>query len=114
MLKFEGIKEFDVEKLENDNFSRDFQIIFSDDLLDEKESEIVEKELKKQNWSIKNENIEIDIIFNIDLDIATIKMTIYCPLMHLNQTSEEKINKFLDKQKANFESSYKDIQKKII
>jgi hypothetical protein len=41
-------------------------------LLDEKESEIVEKELKKQNWSIKNENIEIDIIFNIDLDIAII------------------------------------------
>ncbi len=47
MLKFEGLKEFDIEKLdEGSTVSRDFQLIFRDDMLNEEESEIVEKSLK--------------------------------------------------------------------
>ena len=40
MLKFEGIKELYIEKLDSkSDFSRNFQIIFSDDTLDEDDSE---------------------------------------------------------------------------
>ena len=73
MLKFEGIKEFDIEKLDNkSNISRNFQIIFSDDVLGEKDCEIVEKALNKHDFNIKDEIIKTEVIYNIDLDTATI------------------------------------------
>ena len=111
MLKFEGLKEFDIEKLDKgSNISRDFQLIFRDDMLSEKECEIVEKSLNKHNFRIKDENIKIDVIYNIDLDIATISLTVYCPLMYLNQISEEKFSNFINKHRTNFEEYYKNIK----
>ena len=38
MLKFEGIKEFDIEKLDKKSMlARNFQIVFFDDFLSEKD-----------------------------------------------------------------------------
>ena len=37
-------------------------------------------------------------------------MTIHCPLMHIDQISEEKLNELLDKQKSNFEEYYEKIK----
>jgi hypothetical protein len=111
MLKFEGIKEFNIEKLDKgSNISRDFQLIFREDMLNEEECEIVEKKLNKHDFQIKDENIEIEVIYNIDLDTAVISFTVYCPLMHLNQISEEKISNFIDKHKTNFEEYYKRVK----
>ncbi|MGB9980024.1 hypothetical protein [Methanobacterium sp.] len=111
MLKFEGIKEFEIEKLDKGaNVSRDFQLIFRDDMLNEEECGIVEKSLNKHDFRIKDENVKIDIIYNIDLDIATISLTIYCPLMHLNQISEGKLSNFMDKHRTSFEEYYMHIK----
>ena len=111
MLKFEGLKEFDIEKLDKrSNISRDFQLVFSEDMLTEEESEIVEKSFNKHNFRIKDENVKIDVIYNIDLDTATISLTIYCPLMHPNQISKEKFSNFINKHKTNFEEYYKQIK----
>lgn len=111
MLKFEGFKEFDIEKIgKGSNISRDFQLIFSEDMLNEKEFEAIEMYLNKHNFRISNENVKIDVIYNIDLDIATISLTIYCPLMHSNQIAEEKLSNFMDKHKTNFEEYYTHIK----
>ena len=111
MLKFEGFKEFDIEKIgKGSNVSRDFQLIFSEDMLNEGECEIVEKSLNKHDFRIKDENVKIDVIYNIDLDTAIISLTIYCPLMHSNQISEEKLSNFMDKHKTNFEEYYTHIK----
>jgi hypothetical protein len=126
MLKFEGIKEFDIEKLDkkpdltnrkielrNRRFrelSRNFQIIFSDDVLGEDDCEMVEKAFNEHEFSIKNEIVKTEVIYNIDLDTATIAMTIHCPLMYIDQISEEKFNELLDKQKSNFEEYYEKIK----
>lgn len=111
MLKFEGLKEFDIEKMDKtSSISRDFQLIFSDDMLDENGCEIVEKRLNKHNFLIKNENVKIDVIYNVDLDTATITLTIYCPLMHLSYISEEKLSNFIDQHKINFEEYYGQIK----
>jgi hypothetical protein len=111
MLKFEGIKEFNIEKLDKgSNISRDFQLIFKEDMLNEEESEIVEKKLNKHDFQLKDENIEIEVIYNIDLDTAVISLTVYCLLMHLNQISEEKIFNFIDKHKTNFKEYYKRVK----
>lgn len=111
MLKFEGIKEFDIEKMgKGSNISRDFQIVFSEDMLNEEESEIVENNLNRHNFRIKDENAKIDVIYNVDLDTATITLTIYCPLMHLNQVSEEKLFNFINKHRTNFEEYYNQIK----
>lgn len=107
MLKFEGLKEFDIEKIDStSSVSRDFQLVFSDDMLDEKGCEIVEKRLNNHNFRIKNENIRINVIYNIDLDTATVTVTIYCPLTHLNPISEEKFSNFIDEHRINFEDYY--------
>ena len=111
MLKFEGLKEFDIEKLDNGStVSRDFQLVFSENMLTEEECEIVEKKLNKHDFHIKDENIEIEVLYNIDLDTVVISFTVYCPLMHLNQISEEKISNFIDKHKTNFEEYYKRVK----
>lgn len=124
MLKFEGIKEFDIEKLDSKSdltkrrlrnrrfqeLSRNFQIIFSDEILGEDDCELVEKAFNEHEFSIKNEIVKTEVIYNIDLDTATITMTIHCPLMHIDQISEEKLNKLLDKQKSNFEEYYEKIK----
>ena len=111
MLKFKGLKEFDIQKMgKGSNVSRDFQMIFSEDMLDEEECEIVEKDLNQHNFRIKDEKVKIDVIYNIDLDTATISLTIYCPLMHSNQISEEKLSNFMDKHKTNFEEYYTHIK----
>jgi hypothetical protein len=111
MLKFQGLKEFDIEKTGKEkNISRDFQLIFSEDILSEEECENVEVNLNKHDFRIKDENVKIDIIYNIDLDTATISFTVYCPLMHSNQLSDEKFFKFIDKHKTNFEEYYMDIK----
>jgi hypothetical protein len=125
MLKFEGIKEFDIEKLDKSDItkrrmklrnkgfrelSRNFQIIFSDDVLGEDDCEVVEKALNEHKFRIKNEIVKTEVIYNIDLDTATIAMTIHCPLMHIDQISEEKLNGFLDKQKSSFEEYYEKIK----
>lgn len=111
MLKFEGLKEFDIEKLDKGStVSRDFQLIFSEDMLSEEECEIVEKSLNEHDFRIKDENVKIDIIYNIDLDTATISLTVYCPLMHLNQISKEKLSNFINKHKTNFKLYYKQIK----
>ncbi len=124
MLKFEGIKEFDIEKLDSKSdltkrrlrnrrfqeLSRNFQIIFSDEVLGEDDCELVEKAFNKHEFSIKDEIIKTEVIYNIDLDTATIAMTIHCPLMHIDQISEEKLNDLLDKQKSNFEEYYEKIK----
>lgn len=109
MLKFEGIKEFDIEKLDNPILSRNFQIIFSDDMLDENDCEVIEKKLNEHNFNIKDEIVKIEVIYNIDLDTATISMVIHCPLMDLNQFPEKGINELLNKHKTNFENFYSNI-----
>jgi|GEM_PF-2101783 len=111
MLKFEGLKEFDIQKSgDNPQISRDFQMVFSDDMLDEKDCEIVENNLSKHDFHIKDENIKINVIYNVDLDTATITLTIYCPLMDSNRILEEKLSSFIDKHRANFEEYYKQIK----
>ena len=111
MLKFEGIKEFDIEKLDSKSIlARNFQIVFSDDFLSEEGCEEVEKSLKKHNFKIKNEITKIEVIYNIDLDIATITMNIFCPLTNSEQILEEKLLKFVDKHKISFEDFYKKIR----
>ena len=91
-----------IEKLDKgSNISRDFQLIFREDMLTN-ECEIVEKKLNRHDFHIKDENIEIEVIYNIDLDTAVISFTVYCPLMHLNQISEEKLSNFINKHKTNF------------
>lgn len=109
MLKFEGIKEFDIEKLDSPILSRNFQIIFSDDMLDENDSEVIEKKLNEHNFNTKDEIVKIEIIYNIDMDTATISMVIHCPLMDLNQFPEKNINEFLNNHKTNFENFYNNI-----
>jgi hypothetical protein len=79
-------------------------------MLSEEEFETVEVNLNKHNFRIKDENVKIDIIYNIDLDTATISFTVYCPLMHSNQLSDEKFSKFIDKHKTNFEKYYNNIK----
>ncbi len=110
MLKFEGLKEFDIKKIDDNQISRDFQMSFSDDMLDEEESEIVENRLNNYNFSIKDENVKIDVIYNIDLDTATITLTIYCPLTHLGQISEERFFNFIEQHKMNFKEYYDQIK----
>jgi len=66
--------------------------------------------LNNHDFRIKDENVKIDVIYNIDLDAATTSLTIYCPLMHLNQISEEKLSNFSNKRKNNFEEYYKQIK----
>lgn len=109
MLKFEGIKEFDIEKLDSPILSRNFQIIFSDDMLDENDCEVIEKKLNEHNFNTKDEIVKIEIIYNIDMDTATISMVIHCPLMDLNQFPEKNINEFLNNHKTNFENFYNNI-----
>jgi hypothetical protein len=110
MLKFEGIKEFDIEKLDNNSIlARNFQIVFSDDFLNEEDCEEVEKSLKKHKFKIKNEIIKLEVIYNIDLDTATITMNIFCPLTYSEQILEEKLLKFVDRHRINFEDYYKEI-----
>ena len=111
MLKFEGIKEFDIEKLDTKSMlARNFQIIFIDDFLNEKDSEEVEKSLKKHNFKIKNEITKIEVIYNVDQDTATITMNIFCPLTISEEISEEKLLKFIDKHKISFEEYYRKIR----
>ena len=111
MLKFEGFKEFDIEKIgRGKDISRDFQLIFSEDMLSEKECEAVEVHLNKHDFRIKNENVKIDVIYNIDMDTTTISFTVYCPLMHSNQISEEKLSNFINKHKTNFKIYYEQIK----
>ncbi|WP_414468362.1 hypothetical protein [Methanobacterium sp. ACI-7] len=50
----------------------------------EEESELVEKELKSHNFITRDENVNINVIYNIDLKITTFTITIYCPLMGSN------------------------------
>ncbi len=111
MLKFEGLKEFDIEKMDKtSSISRDFQIIFSDGILNEEECELVEKRLNKHNFRIKNENVKINVIYNVDLDTATITLTVYCPLMNSSSILKEKLESFIDKHRTNFEEYYKQIK----
>lgn len=103
MLKFEGVKEFDIEELDSKSvLTRNFQIIFSDDMLDEEACEIVEKRIIKHDFSIKNENVCLEVIYNIDLDIAIITMTIHCPMMQSDQILEKTLMKFIETHKTNF------------
>ena len=111
MLKFEGIKEFDIEKLDkNSMLARNFQIVFSDDFLSEEDCDEVENSLKAHNFKIKNEITKIEVIYNIDLDTATITMNIFCPLTYSEQILEEKLLKFVDRHRVNFEEYYKEIR----
>ncbi|MGZ7069860.1 MAG: hypothetical protein ACXVH2_03730 [Methanobacterium sp.] len=111
MLKFEGIKEFDIEKLDSkSDFSRNFQIIFSDDTLDEDESEIIERELMRHDFNIKDEKVNFEVIYNVDLDKVTIAITIHCPLIHNNQIQEEMLYKFMKRHRADFEEYYEHIK----
>ena len=71
---------------------------------------MVEKAFNEHEFSIKNEIVKTEVIYNIDLDTATIAMIIHCPLMHIGQISEEKLNDLLDKQKSNFEEYYEKIK----
>jgi len=110
MLKFQGFKEFNIEKVDdNSQMARDFQIVFSDDFLDEKDSEEVEKRLIEHNFILKNEKVGINVIYNIDLDRTTIKMNIYCPLINKGQIQEKELLKFIDQHKINFEEYYNQI-----
>lgn len=109
MLKFRGIKEFDIQKLDSDHLSRDFQIIFSDDDLSLDEAETVENALNKHNFSIKGEKVNINVIYNVDLDTTTIEMIIYCPLTESGSIIEEKLSKFIYLHKENFEEYYNEI-----
>jgi len=111
MLKFEGLKEFDIEKIDDKpHIARNFQIVFTDDFVDEKDSEEVEKILLNHNFTIKDEKVNINVIYNIDLDITTITMNIYCPLMHRNQINEEKLLNFMDRHRINFEEYYNQVK----
>ena len=111
MLKFEGFKEFDIEKINGNSYiAKYFQIVFSDDVLNENDSERVEKKLLNHSFAIKDEKINIKVIYNIDLDFATISMDIYCPLIHESQVQEERLLKFLDNHKINFEEYYNHIK----
>jgi hypothetical protein len=111
MLRLEGLKEFDIQKIDDTSqISKDFQLVFSDDTLDEKGCEIVENNLSKHDFHIKDENIKINVIYNVDLATATITLTVYCPLMDSNRILEEKLSSFIDKHRANFEEYYKQIK----
>ncbi len=90
--------------------ARNFQIIFYDEFLTEKDCEEVEKSLKKHNFNIKNEITKIEVIYNIDLDTATITMNIFCPLKNSEQFLEEKLLKFVDIHRVSFEEYYNKIR----
>ncbi len=90
--------------------SRNFQMIYSDDVLNEEDSEKVEKELKNYDFIIKDEIVKIEVIYNIDLNTATIAVTIHCPVVENNQIEQQKLNTFLDKHKNNFIRYYEDIK----
>ncbi|MGZ7049158.1 MAG: hypothetical protein ACXVHO_04035 [Methanobacterium sp.] len=111
MLKFEGIKEFEIEKMDSKLYiSRNFQVIFSDDTLDEEGCENVERKLNGHDFNIKDERVNFELIYNVDLDTATIAITINCPLMHKDQIQEEKLYEFMDRHRTNFEEYYEHIK----
>lgn len=111
MLKFEGIKELEIQRIDDKSqVARDFQIVFSDDFLDEKDSEEVERKFLAYNFTLKAEKVDINVIYNIDLDTATIVLDIFCPLMFKNQINEEKLLNFMETHRTNFEEYYNHIK----
>jgi hypothetical protein len=70
----------------------------------------VEKALNKHNFNIKDEIIKTEVIYNIEMDTATISMTVQCPIMQSDQILEERLNDLLDKQKNNFLGYYEEIK----
>jgi hypothetical protein len=102
MLRFEGIKEFEVE--EGTQTARNCAIVFSDDELPKTICKNIEDTLNRHDFSKKEEKIEIEIKYIGD--IAEIIMSIYCPLTRLVGKTDEQILRGLKKYQSNFEDYY--------
>ena len=106
MLRFEGIKECDVN--ENIQTARDCAIIFSDDELPKSICKDVEETLNRHELSRKEEKIEIKVRYI--RDIAEIIVAIHCPLKRLVGKSDEQILRGLKKYQSRFEDYYNNIK----
>lgn len=106
MLRFEGIKEYDVN--ETIPTARNCAIIFSDDELPEKICKNVEETLNRHDFSKKNEKVEIEVKYIGN--IAEIMVYVHCPLRRLVGKSDEQILRGLKKYQSNFEDYYNDIK----
>jgi Fe-S-cluster containining protein len=106
MLRFEGIKEFDIVK-GGTQTARNCAIIFSDDELSKNICRNVEETLNRHDFSKKNENVKIEVKYVGN--IAEIIVSIYCPMTRLVGKTDEQILRGLKKYQGNFEDYYNEI-----
>ncbi|MGB9978317.1 hypothetical protein [Methanobacterium sp.] len=105
MLRFEGIKECDVN--ETIQTARDCAIIFSDNELPKSICKDLEETLNRQDFS-KKEKVEIEVRYI--KDVAEIIVSVHCPLRRLVGKSDEQILRGLKKYQSRFEDYYNNIK----
>ena len=107
MLRFEGIKEFDIVE-GGTQTARNCAIIFSDDELPENICKNIEEMLNRHDFSKKGEKIKIEVKYI--RNIAEIIVSIYCPMARLVGKTDEQILRGLKMYQSRFDDYYNAIK----
>lgn len=107
MLRFEGIKEFDISE-SGVQTARNCAIIFSDDELPKNICRNIEDTLNRHDFSKKGEKVKIEVKYVGN--IAEIIVSIYCPMARLVGKTDEQILRGLKRYQSNFEDYYNHIK----